>query len=124
MDERRFRPRWLINQRAELTADNGVRPIPCLVEDISQGGARISLSRNLFDEVFANFRLSLSQDFELNLGAKVVRREQKYEKNIYALSFEKISEAEQEGIEKYVKENFRELIVRHWWEEGGINAGA
>jgi c-di-GMP-binding flagellar brake protein YcgR len=124
MDERRFKPRWLINQRAELIADNGVRPIPCLVEDISQGGIRISLNRNLFDEVFSNFKLTLANEFELSIGAKVVRREQSYERNIYALSFNKISDSEKAGIDQYVKENFRDLIVKHWWEEGEINAGA
>ncbi|MDO9065538.1 MAG: hypothetical protein Q7U96_00445, partial [Chloroflexota bacterium] len=62
MDERRIKPRWQINQGAELTVENGVRAIPCVVEDISHGGMCISLRRNLFDDVFSNFKLALSED--------------------------------------------------------------
>ncbi len=123
MDERRIKPRWLINQRAELTVENGVRAIPCFVEDISQGGMRVSLMRNLFDDVFSNFKLSLAEDFELNVGAQVVRREQQYERNIYALSFNRIDNSAKEEIGQYVKKNFPDQIIKHWWGEGDTNAG-
>lgn len=117
MDERRIKPRWLINQRAELTVENGVRAIPCFVEDISLGGMRISLVRDLFDEVFSNFKLDLADELKLNVGAQVVRREQQYERNIYALSFNRIDDSAKEDIDQYIKRNFREQIVRHWWKE-------
>jgi hypothetical protein len=42
MDERRIKPRWQINQGAEMTVENGVKAIPCVVEDISQGGMCVS----------------------------------------------------------------------------------
>jgi c-di-GMP-binding flagellar brake protein YcgR len=123
MDERRIKPRWLINQRAELTVENGVRAIPCFVEDISQAGIRISLKRDLFDDAFLNFKLALVDDFELNVGAQVVRHEQQYEKNIYALSFNRIDNSTKEEIDQYVKKNFREQIVKHWWEEEARDVG-
>jgi len=123
MDERRIKPRWLINQRAELSVENGVRAIPCFVEDISQGGMRISLKRYLFDDVFTNFKLALSDDLQLNVGALVVRREQQYERNIYALSFNRIEKSVKEEIDQYVKKNFPEQIVKHWWKEEDTDAG-
>lgn len=123
MDERRIKPRWLINQRAELTVENGVRAIPCLVEDISQGGARISLNRELFNEVFSNFKLAFADDFELNLAAQVVRRERQYEKNIYALSFNEISDSQREKIDRYAQGNFPEQRAKHWWAEAQVDSG-
>jgi len=123
MGERRIKPRWLINQSAELTVENGVRAIPCFVEDISQGGMRISTRRNLFDEVFSNFKLALSDNFQLDVGAQVVRREQQYEKNIYALSFNRIEKSVKEEIDQYVNKKFSEQTIKHWWKERNIDAG-
>ncbi|HNW40142.1 MAG TPA: PilZ domain-containing protein [Candidatus Omnitrophota bacterium] len=116
MDERRIKPRWQINQGAELTFENGVHAIPCVVEDISQSGMRVALRRNLFDDVFSNFKLAFTNDFELNLGAQVVWREEKFEKNIYGLVFNRIDKMALEGLDQYIENNFHDLVVKHWWE--------
>ena len=115
MDERREKPRWQISQAAEFTAENGVKPITCRVEDISSGGMCISLKRNLFDEVFLNFNLTLSEDFQFNLGAHVAWRELTDEKNIYGLTFNRIEESVRNKIGDYVKTKFPELLVKQWW---------
>lgn len=116
MDERRVTPRWQINQQAELTVENGIKPISCVVEDISSGGMCISLKRNLFDDVFSNFRLALSADFELDVGAHVAWRSQQYERNIYGLSFNSIEETVKDKIKDYVCKNFPNLLAKHWWK--------
>ena len=116
MDERRIKPRWQINQGAEITFENGVRPIPCIVEDISHGGMRISLRRNLFDDVFSNFQLTFTEDFQLNLGAQVVWRQDRFERNVYGLSFSQIDESAKNELDQYINNNFHGLIVKHWWE--------
>lgn len=121
MDERRIKPRWQINQSAKFTVENGVRAIPCVVEDISHGGMCISLRRNLFDEVFSNFKLDLAEDLELNLGAQVVWRQKQFEKNIYGLEFNRIGKLAKEELDQYIHKNFHGLIVKHWWE-GPLNA--
>jgi len=120
MDERRIMPRWQINQGAELIVENGFKPIPCVVEDISSGGMRISLKRNLFDDVFSNFKLALSADFELDVNAHVAWRDQAYENNIYGLSFNRVEDSLRDKIKDYVSKNFPNLIVKHWWE--GLDA--
>lgn len=120
MDERRIKPRWQINQGAELTVENGVRAIPCVVEDISQGGMCISLRRNLFDDVFSNFKLALAEDFELNVGAQVVWRQEQFERNIYGLEFNRIDKSAKDELDQYINKNFHDLIVKHWWE-GPLN---
>lgn len=116
MDERRSMPRWQINQQAELKIENAFRAIPCVVEDISPGGLCISLKRNLFDDVFSNFKLSLNEDFELNTGAHVAWRDQTDEKNIYGLSFNRIEDSLRKRIGDYVQKNFPGLLVKQWWK--------
>ena len=76
MTERRGVPRWQINQAAELTVENGIKPIACVVEDISPNGACLSLKRNLFNDVFSNFKLALAEDLEFNVIAQVAWRDE------------------------------------------------
>lgn len=115
MDERRSQPRWQINHNAELTVEEGIKAINCVVEDISPAGMCISLNRNLFDEVFTDFKLTLEEDFEFNVGAHVAWRDAAYEKNIYGLSFIRIDESVRIRISEYIKQNFPDVLVKQWW---------
>lgn len=115
MDERRLKPRWEINQAAELTVENGFNAIPCLVKDISLEGMCISLKRNLFNDVFSNFKLVLEEDFEFNLNAHVAWRDQVHERNIYGLSFSGAKESLRSRLIEYIKKNFPDLLVKQWW---------
>jgi hypothetical protein len=119
MDERRIKPRWQINQAAELTVENGVNAIHCVVEDISHKGMCISLKRNLFDDVFSNFKLALAEDLELDLNAQVVWRDEQYERNIYGLSFD-LGESVINKIDQYLRKNFPDLLSKYFW--GDLNA--
>jgi len=116
MDERRIKPRWQINQGAELTFENGVRPVSCVVEDISLEGMRVSSNKNLFDEAFANFKLTLSEDFEFSAGANVSWHDAMYERNIYGLSFNRVAGETKNKISEYVKNNFHSELVKQWWK--------
>lgn len=121
MDDRRTMSRWQINQEAALTFENGLRSIPCVVEDISPSGMCLSLNRNLFDDVFSNFKLALAEDFELDLGAHVAWRDEQYEKNIYGLAFNRIDDSISSKIRGYVNKNFPNVLSKQWW--GGLDAG-
>lgn len=115
MEERRSVARWQINQEAELTFEEGVRPIPCVVEDISTRGMRVSLNKNLFPEAFSNFNLALAEDLVFNAGAHVAWQDNVCERNIYGLSFNRIEEAVKNRIGQYVQENFPGELVKQWW---------
>ena len=117
MSERRTMPRWPINQQAELTVENGVKPIECVVEDINSSGMRIALNRNLFDDIFSNFKLAFL-DLDFNAGASVAWHEQAYEKNIYGLSFSRIDDSARNSIEDYIQKKFPDFSVQRWW--GGL----
>jgi len=117
MDERRIKPRWQITQGAELTVENGVHAIPCIVEDISPGGMCLSLRRNLFDDAFSSFKLVLGINFEFHAGAQVAWRDQTPERNFYGLSFNRIDDAVRSRIGEYVKENFPNVLVKQWWKD-------
>lgn len=121
MDERRIMPRWQINQKAELTVENGIKAIPCVVEDISHSGMCISLKRNLFSDVFSNFKLALSADFEFDVNAQVAWRQEQFERNIYGLSFNRVDKSAKDEIDQYINKNFHGLVVKHWWK-GFLNA--
>lgn len=116
MDERRIMPRWQISQHAGLTFENGIRAIPCIVEDINYKGMRVSLKRELFEDVFSNFKLALSEDFEFNASASVVWCDKSEEKNTFGLLFSRINESAKNQMWAHIKNNFPELMVKHWWK--------
>jgi len=68
MEEHRRVARWQINQEAGLTFEDGISPIPCMVEDISTRGMKVTFNRNFFPEAFSNFRLALADDLVFNAG--------------------------------------------------------
>ncbi len=115
-NERRVLNRWEINQSAQLTFENGVKPIPCIVEDISLSGMRVSIKRDLFNEVFSDFKLFLDQGMEFELGAQVVWRQEQFERNIYGLEFSRINQEGKNRLKQYISRDFHDLIVKHWWE--------
>ncbi len=115
MEERRCVYRWQINQRAELAVEDGIKPISCLVEDISTQGMRISLHKDLFPEVFSNFNLALSEDFTFNADAQVAWSEKIYERNVYGLFFNRIEESTKSRITQYVKDNFSAEMIKQVW---------
>ena len=115
MDEKRTEPRWQINKAAGLTVDGGARPIPCRVEDISTRGACISVSKDLFPEVFSDFSLSLSDNFALNLSAQVAWQNQRENRNIFGLTFNQADESLKSKIYEYVRSSFPEIMRKQWW---------
>jgi len=115
MEERRSVARWQINKEAGLTFEDGVSPIPCVVEDISTRGMKVSLRRELFPEAFSNFKLALAEDFAFDAGAQVAWQDIAHERNIYGLSFNRIEESAKNRISEYVKNNFPGELVKQWW---------
>lgn len=115
MEERRCVCRWQINNRAELAVEDGIRPIPCIVENISTRGIRVSFKKDLFPEVFSNFNLALSEDCAFNADAQVAWSEKIYERNVYGLAFNRIEESAKNRITQYVKDNFPAEMTKQVW---------
>ena len=115
MEERRSVARWQINKEAGLTFEDGVSPIPCVVEDISPRGMKVSLRRELFPEAFSNFNIALSDGFEFNSGAQVAWSEKVYEEDVYGLSFSRIEEPVKNRIVQYIKDNFPDEMRKQLW---------
>lgn len=116
MENRRSSPRLAVNQLAELRIEDNLRPIPCTVEDISTGGMRVSLNRNLFPEVFSNVNFSLSDNFGFDAGATVAWQESADGRNTYGLRFNKIDDLDRKRISRYVGNGPSEEERRNWWK--------
>lgn len=116
MENRRTSPRLAVNQLAELRIENNLRPIPCTVEDISASGMRVSLSRNLFPEVFSNVNFFLSDNFGFDVGATVAWQESVEGRNTYGLRFNRIDDSDRERISQFVGNLPSEEERNNWWK--------
>ncbi|MBN2831413.1 MAG: PilZ domain-containing protein [Candidatus Omnitrophica bacterium] len=115
MEERRTIPRWEINQEAEVTFEDGACAIPCVVEDINYRGMRVSLRRNLFDDVFSSFKLALGIDFEINASASMAWRNQRDDINTYGLSFNRVDDLTRVRLWDYIRSRFPDLVSKQLW---------
>ncbi len=116
MEERRISPYLTINQPANLTIGESIRPIPCTVEDISLGGIRVSLGKYLFPEVFSDVSLSLTDNFNLDIGASVMWQESVEARNTYGLSFTRIDDEDRNRIAQFVNSGLETEKKDGWWK--------
>jgi c-di-GMP-binding flagellar brake protein YcgR len=115
MEERRVNPRLQINQAAGLTIEGSPSTIPCTVEDISEGGMRVSLGRRLFPEIFSNVTFALTENFGFNVGAAVRWQEEAEGRSTYGLMFNRIDEPDRRWIAQYVNSSMEEEAKNRWW---------
>jgi c-di-GMP-binding flagellar brake protein YcgR len=106
----------VINQLAELRIKDKLRSIPCTVEDISESGMRVSLSRSLFPDVFSDVNLALSDNFGFDLGATVAWQESVEGRNTYGLRFNRIDDFDRKRISQYVGNSPSEEEKNNWWK--------
>ncbi|MCX5705730.1 MAG: PilZ domain-containing protein [Candidatus Omnitrophica bacterium] len=121
MGERRCVPRWTVSKEAQLQVGDHPNFIPCVVEDISTKGMRISLRRDLFPEVFSDASLVLGDALTFDVGAHVAWQEKSEGKNTYGLIFSKADEVQRKKVEQYINANFseqeREQLNKQWWRD-------
>jgi len=120
MEERRGARRWAVNKDAELQVQDQSNVFPCIVEDLSTSGMRISLGRNLFPEVFSKITLALGDALSFDAGAHVAWQESQDNRNTYGLSFSNIDQGQRNRIERYINNNFTDQILEsnndQWWK--------
>ena len=98
MDERRGYPRMRVGKEATCAIENRLAPIACNVEDISLSGVRITMSKNLFPEVFSNITLNIPEGLSFNAGAHVAWHDEYEGRNTYGLSFNRLDDTEKDKI--------------------------
>lgn len=116
MGNRRRSPRLAVNQLAELRIEDNLRPIPCIVEDISAGGICVSLHRDLFPEVFSNVSFALANNFGFDAGATVAWQDNTEGRSTYGLRFNRIDDSSRAHIAQYVSKSPSEEEKNNWWK--------
>lgn len=116
MEERRMYPRVAVNREASLYIENRLNPIPCTVEDISLGGLRVTMNKELLPEVFSNISLSIPDVFDFDAGAQLAWQDKYEGRNIYGLSFVRMVDADKNRISGYIQENSFKDLKEQWWK--------
>ena len=120
MNDRRSVRRWSVNREAQLQVQDRENVFPCIVEDLSTNGMRISLGKNLFTEVFSNINIALGNALSFNAGTHVAWQDNQESRNTFGLFFNNIDEIAKNRIQHYINNNFTDQIAQHnkeqWWK--------
>jgi c-di-GMP-binding flagellar brake protein YcgR len=120
MQERRQYNRWQINQEAQLKSEELPITIPCVIDDISMKGMRISSAKSLLPETLSRtsvpLSVTLSDGPEFKVGARIAWNERAEGANIYGLNFVQIEDPDKEAIYHYIKNNFPKEFRKYWWQ--------
>jgi len=100
--ERRKLPRWPVGRAAKIKLEKKDCAIACQIKDINFSGMQIVLSVKLAVSRYLKFELALANDFTLKSVAWVAWHREIEGHNVYGLYFPKLTEADQQGIYKFV----------------------
>ena len=102
MHDHRKLPRWPVNRQAEIRLEGKNREYSCQIKDINFSGMQIILAAKLAVRRYIKFQLVLSKEFTLKAEAWLAWHREIEGRNVYGLYFTKLTEADQDGIYKFV----------------------
>ena len=105
MERRRYN-RWQINRKIKIRLERTNRDLPGIMHDLNFNGARISLDQRLPYERLVKIKISLSDEFILEIKIWVVWHKQIMGKNIYGVYFAKVKDSDKKDIYKFMQNNF------------------
>lgn len=114
--QRRF-VRWLINKEAKIKLEGAEAFAPCVINDISFMGTRISSAMKLPKDTFIKFRLALSEDIILDAEAWSVWQKTIDGRYIYGFYFTKLRDVDKEKIYQFIRKDYPEQINKRWWDD-------
>ena len=94
-----------------------------MMHDLNFNGARISLNQRLPRERLVKMKISLSDEFTLEIKIWVVWYKSIDGINVYGLYFTKINEEDREKIYKFVYKCFPEEVSKKWGQETVMKKG-
>ncbi len=116
MYERRKLSRWSVNQQAKIRLEKKDCAVPCCIKEINFSGMQIVLAPKLAVSRYLKFELELSSEFILKSEAWAAWHKEIEGRNVYGLYFTKLTQADQDGIYKFVFNRIPEKPL-----EGGEN---
>ncbi len=116
--DKRFLPRWEVNNRISCQFGNSHQVYQCVSKDLSCSGACF-YSDVLPASNQVKLKIFLSERQSVDVKGKLAWKKMENDRHLLGVSFFETPEAVQETILKYAFEINRKDIVRHWFNGWG-----
>lgn len=116
MIEQRTVPRWRVQRQTVARIEEDVLRNKCCLEDLSFKGMCLSFSEALPTKSLFRIVLSLMDGLEIDVLVEVRWVSQRNGRHVYGMSFNRIKDADKDGIYQYLHKNFTEQWRQHWGE--------
>jgi c-di-GMP-binding flagellar brake protein YcgR len=114
--ERRYLPRWHVDNRVLCRLDNGPETLECRSRDLSCAGIEIVSQESIPPHQKINLTICLTETKALDVTGHVVWQRPSSSGNVSGVVFENVAQEIQDAILKYAFEFKKKDVVNHWYE--------
>ena len=118
-EERRYLPRWEVNNRVFYRADPEANFQECQSRDLHFSGACLCTNQSLPLNQKLKLRIFLSDQIAVDVEGTVLWNKSVGQQNFVGINFYEISQKVQEKMLKYAFEVKKADMVRHWFRGWG-----
>src|SRR6267142_2588789 len=116
MRDKRYLPRWVVNQRVLYQKENEPFYRECRSKDIHCEGACISPTEGLPLDQKLTLTIYISEDVAVHVQGKVLWAMNLPQQNLVGLQFSNVSQKVQDMILQYAFNCNKEAMRKHWFE--------
>jgi len=121
-DDRRYFPRWEVNNKVICKLTNQQTEIECSSHDINCAGASIYTDQEVSPDQKVKLVIRLDEDVSVQVTGKVCWKKVEDNQHLIGIDFEETSRKAQDLILKYAFELDKEKLRKHWfsnWSDSG-----
>jgi hypothetical protein len=114
--ERRYLPRWHVNNRVLCRLDNAQVTLECRSRDLSCAGIEIVSREYISPQQKVNLTICLTETKALEVTGRVVWQKPSLSGNLAGVVFEDNPQEIQDVILKYAFEFKKKDVLNHWYD--------
>lgn len=117
MQEKRSCPRWQVNWQARVKCGGRDSPVECYINNVNFKGLRLSFKEELQVNTIVSLDIFLTDDFALNIEAKIVWHKTAEGLHCHGLFFTRIKDCDKQRLSQFVRKNFKGEVNRLCWQD-------
>lgn len=115
--ERRYLPRWQVDNKISYKLEEQPQPYECHSRDINSSGVCIRTTQNIPLQQKLDLTVYLAKDIDpVEVRGSVVWKAQRESENWFGVKFDRVSEKTNDLIFKYAFEHKREEVMKNWFK--------
>ena len=113
--DKRYLPRWQVNNRVILTVQGETLSHEGISRDVNSTGASLTTKTNLASKQKVKLKIYLSEDTIVKVEGRIIWNHPEGDGYLLGINFENLSRESQDILLQYAYEIKKDDIVKHWF---------